>query len=282
MNTLVGRALSLGLFLLMAAGTAGAQSAPDGKLPTPLREVGFEQRLAENIPLDLPFVDSEGQPVVLGDFFGQERPVVLALVYYECPVLCNMILNGLVSSLDILSFNPGVEYEVVVVSFDPGETPALAKHKRTNILDQFGRPGTEGGFHFLTGDQAAIDAITDAVGFSYVYDAETDQFAHASGITILTPEGRISRYLFGVEYAPKDMRLALVESAQLKIGSAVDQLLLFCYLYDPQTGKYGAATMNLVRLGGGITVLGVVGFIALSRRRDRRLAANPNKGSEPS
>ena len=282
MNTLVGRALSLGLFLLMAAGTAGAQSAPDGKLPTPLREVGFEQRLAENIPLDLPFVDSEGQPVVLGDFFGQERPVVLALVYYECPVLCIMILNGLVSSLDILSFNPGVEYEVVVVSFDPGETPALAKHKRTNILDQFGRPGTEGGFHFLTGDQAAIDAITDAVGFSYVYDAETDQFAHASGITILTPEGRISRYLFGVEYAPKDMRLALVESAQLKIGSAVDQLLLFCYLYDPQTGKYGAATMNLVRLGGGITVLGVVGFIALSRRRDRRLAANPNKGSEPS
>ena len=282
MNILVGRALSLGLFLLIAAGSAGAQSAPDGNLPSPLREVGFEQRLGEDISLDLPFVDSAGNDVLLWDYFGQERPVVLALVYYECPVLCSMILNGLVSSLDILTFNPGVEYEVVVVSFDPGETPALARVKRKNLLDQFGRPGTEDGFHFLTGDQAAIDALTSAIGFSYVYDPDTDQFAHASGITILTPEGQISRYLFGVEYAPKDVRLALVESAQMKIGSAVDQLLLFCYLYDPQTGKYGAATMNLVRLGGGITVLGLVGFIALSRRRDRRLANNPNQGSQSS
>ncbi|RKZ16151.1 SCO family protein [bacterium] len=253
-----------------------------GSLPSPLREVGFEQRLGESISLDLPFVDSEGKSVLLADYFVADRPVVLALVYYECPVLCSMVLNGLVSSLDVLSFQPGQDYEVIVVSFDPGEGPELSRIKRTNTLDQLGREGAEDGVHFLTGDPASIDALTTAIGFSYVYDAEKDQYAHASGVTVLTPEGRISRYLFGVEYAPKDMRLALVESADLKIGSAVDQLLLFCYLYDPATGKYGAATMNLVRLGGGITVLGVIGFIALSRRRDRRLAAHPNQGSNPS
>jgi protein SCO1/2 len=268
--------------LLAAAAPAFAQSAPDSSLPSPLREVGFEQRLGEDVALDLPFVDSEGNEVLLGDYFGTERPVVLALVYYECPILCNMVLGGLVSSLDVLTFEPGKDYEVVVVSFDPGETPELAALKRTNTLDQLGREGAEAGFHFLTGKPASIDALTAAVGFSYVYDEETDQYAHASGVTILTPEGKVSRYLFGVEYAPKDMRLALVESAQMKIGSAVDQLLLFCYLYDPQTGKYGAATMNLIRLGGGITVFGVLGFIALSRRRDRRLAANSNQGPDPS
>ena len=270
------------LGLLLWALPAFAQNPPDPSLPSPLREVGFEQRLGEEIPLDLPFVDSAGNDVLLGDYFGTERPVVLALVYFECPILCSLVLNGLVSSLDVLTFEPGQDYEVVVVSFDPGETPELAALKRTNTLDQLGREGAEAGIHFLTGAPPSIDALTEAVGFSYTYDEDTDQFAHASGVTILTPEGKVSRYLFGVEYAPKDMRLALVESAQLKIGSAVDQLLLFCYLYDPQTGKYGAATMNLVRLGGGITVLGVVGFIMLSRWRDRRLAANPNQGPHPS
>jgi len=280
MTRITGLVLILGL--LSAAMPAVAQAPPDQDLPSPLREVGFEQRLAEDVPLDLPFVDSEGNDVLLGDYFGTERPVVLALVYFECPILCSMVLGGLVSSLDVLTFEPGQDYEVVVVSFDPGETPELAALKRTNTLDQLGREGAEKGIHFLTGDPASIDALTAAVGFSYVYDEATDQYAHASGVTILTPEGKVSRYLFGVEYAPKDMRLALVESAQLKIGSAVDQLLLFCYLYDPQTGKYGAATMNLVRLGGGITVLGVLGFIALSRRRDRRLTANSNQGPDPS
>jgi protein SCO1/2 len=269
------------LVLLLAA-PALAQTPPDPDLPSPLREVGFEQKLGEQVPLDLPFVDSEGNEVLLGDYFHEERPVVLALVYYECPILCSMVLGGLTSSLDVLTFDPGTDYEVVVVSFDPGETPELASLKRANTLDQLGREGAGKGIHFLTGQPSSIDALTSAVGFSYTYDEETDQYAHASGVTVLTPEGKVSRYLFGVEYAPKDMRLALVESAQLKIGSAVDQLLLFCYLYDPQTGKYGAATMNLVRLGGGVTVLGVLGFIWLSRRRDRRFATNQNKGPDPS
>ena len=272
----------LALALALCATPAWAQDAPDPNLPSPLREVGFEQRLGEQVPLDLPFVDSEGNEVLLGDYFGTERPVVLALVYFECPILCSMVLGGLVSSLDVLTFDPGEDYEVVVVSFDPGETAELAALKRTNTLDQLGREGAEAGIHFLTGEPTSIDALTSAVGFSYTYDEETDQYAHASGVTILTPEGKVSRYLFGVEYAPKDMRLALVESAQLKIGSAVDQLLLFCYLYDPQTGKYGAATMNLVRLGGGITVLGVVGFILISRRRDRLFANTQNKGPDAS
>jgi protein SCO1/2 len=272
----------LTLVLALCAAPSWAQQAPDSSLPSPLREVGFEQKLGDQVPLDLPFVDSEGNEVVLGDYFGAERPVVLALVYYECPILCSMVLGGLVSSLDILTFEPGADYEVVVVSFDPGETPELAALKRTNTIDQLGREGAEKGIHFLTGQPASIDALTSAVGFSYTYDEETDQYAHASGVTILTPEGKVSRYLFGVEYAPKDMRLALVESAQLKIGSAVDQLLLFCYLYDPQTGKYGAATMNLVRLGGGITLLGVVGFIVLSRRRDRLFATTKTKGPDAS
>jgi len=270
------------LVIVLWACPATAQTAPDANLPGPLREVGFEQNLGEQIPLDLPFVDSEGNEVLLGDYFGTERPVVLALVYYECPILCSMVLGGLVSSLDVLTFDPGTDYEVVVVSFDPGEGPELAALKRTNTLEQLGREGAGKGVHFLTGDPASIDPLTEAVGFSYTYDEETDQYAHASGVTILTPEGKVSRYLFGVEYAPKDMRLALVESAQMKIGTAVDQLLLFCYLYDPQTGKYGAATMNLVRLGGGITILGVVGFILISRRRDRLFANTQTKGPHAS
>lgn len=275
--------ISISLTLVLCASCAlSAHADNQGELPSPLRDVGFDQRLGESIPLDLPFVDSEGQPVQLGDYFGSNRPVVLALVYYECPVLCSMVLNGLVSSLDVLTFQPGEDYEVVVVSFDPGEGPDLARAKRTNILDQLGRPGAEAGVHFLTGQPPSIDALTSAVGFKYVYDEERDQFAHASGVTILTPSGQVSRYLFGVEYAPKDMRLALVESADSKIGGPVDQLLLYCYLYDPATGKYGAATMNMVRLGGGITVLGLLAFIALSRRRDRRLAAHPNEGSNQS
>ena len=187
MNTLAGRTLLVLLTLLVSAPTA-ARSETEGELPTPLRDVGFEQRLGESLPLDLPFTDSEGKAVRLGDYFGQERPVVLALVYFECPILCSMVLNGLVSSLDVLSFEPGEDYEVVVVSFDPGEGSDLARLKRTNTLDQLGREGAGAGIHFLTGDPSSIDPLTEAVGFSYVYDDETDQFAHAAGVTILTPE----------------------------------------------------------------------------------------------
>ena len=267
------RALSCAVLMIwgLVAAPAAAQTPPDENLPGPLREVGFEQKLGEQVPLDLVFRDETGADVRLGDLFVEDRPMILALVYYECPMLCNMILSGLMSSLDILTFEPGQDYDVLVVSFDPDETPLLANAKKHEYLAQLDRPGSDHGFHFLVGNPAEIDAITDAVGFSYIYDEEKDEFAHASGVTVLTPEGKISRYLFGIEYAPKDLRLALVESSQLKIGSAVDQLLLFCYNYDPATGKYGAATMNLVRLGGAITVLGLLGFILLSRRRDRRV-----------
>ena len=249
----------------------------DASLPGDLREVGFDQRLGEDVPLHLTFTDESGEEVRLGKFFESEKPVVLALVYYECPMLCDMILSGLTTSLEILSFDPGTDYEVVVISFDPGEDHYLASAKKRRYMEQFGRPGTEGGFHFLTGKQENIDTITDAVGFTYSYDEARDEYAHASGITILTPEGTISRYLFGAEYAPKDLRLALVDSGDSKIGSAVDQLLLFCYNYDPNTGKYGAATMNLVRLGGALTLVAVIAFIVISRRRDRQSVRVPNE-----
>jgi protein SCO1 len=267
-------ALALGALALLA--TPVRAQTESGDLPGPLREVGFEQRLGEELPLDTVFRDETGQEVRLGDFFT-DRPVVLALVYFECPMLCQMILDGLVSSLDILTFTPGNEYEVVVVSFDPREDHVVAAAKKRNYMTQFGRPGTEAAFHFLTGEPASIDALTQAVGFSYVYDAEKDEFAHASGITVVTGEGRISRYLFGIEYPPKDLRLALVESAQMKIGSAVDQLLLFCYNYDPTTGKYGAATMRLVQAGGVVTVLALLSFIVLARRRDQQLTSASNQ-----
>ena len=255
---------------------ATAQDEQPGDLPGPLREVGFEQRLGEQVPLDAIFRNEAGEEVRLGDYFT-DRPVVLALVYFECPMLCNMILTGMISSLDILTFTPGEEYEVVVVSFDPREDHYLATAKKRESMAQYDRPGTEGGFHFLTGEQGSIDALTQAVGFTYVFDEAEDEFAHASGLTVLTSEGKISRYLFGIEYAPKDLRLALIESAQLKIGSAVDQLLLFCYDYDPTTGKYGAATLRLVQAGGAVTVLALLVFIVLSRRRDQQLVRASNQ-----
>ena len=272
-------AMALMAFASVADARYGKQERvqDDGSLPGDLREVGFDQNLGEDLPLDLTFTDDRGETVTLGSYFESGRPVVLALVYYDCPMLCNMIINGLVSSLDILTFDPGTDYDVVVVSFDPTEDHYLAAAKKRGYMEQFGRPGTEGGFHFLTGTQENIDAITDAVGFRYTFDEASGEYAHASGVTVVTPEGTISRYLFGVEYAPKDLRLALVESAESKIGSAVDQLLLFCYAYDPATGQYGAATMNLIRLGGAITLLAVLTFIIVSRRRDRSVASVANQ-----
>jgi protein SCO1 len=234
-----------------------------------LREVGIDQKLDNPVPLDLEFTDENGKTVKLGDYFGS-RPVVLALVYYECPMLCTQVLNGLVGSLEALTFDAGRDYDVVVVSFDPGETPALATEKRKTYLTRYGRPGTEVGVHFLTGRQEAITALTQAVGFRYAYDAEIDQFAHPAAITVLTPAGHVSRYLYGIEFAPRDLRLALVEATDGKIGTAVDQALLFCYHYDPQTGKYGFVIMNVIRLGGVLTLAGLGAFILLNLRRERR------------
>lgn len=238
-----------------------------------LREVGLDQKLDAQVPLDLTFSDEQGREVKLGSFFTGRRPVVLALVYYECPMLCTEVLNGLVGSAETLTLTAGRDYDIVVVSFDPGETPALAAQKKTAYLKRYGRPEGAEGMHFLTGREPAIEALTNAVGFRYKYDPSIDQFAHTAVLTVLTPEGRVSRYLYGIEYAPRDLKLALVEAADGKIGSAVDKALLFCYHYDPETGKYGLAIMNVVRLGGILTVAGLATFILMNlRRRPQTLA----------
>ena len=219
------------------------------------------------MPLDLTFRDETGQPVTLGQYFGS-KPVILALVYYECPMLCTLTLNGLVSALKAVSFDVGNQFNVVTVSFNPAETPNLAAAKKETYLKSYGRAGADAGWHFLTGDAANIKRLVDAVGFRYRYVPEQKQFAHAAGITVLTPSGKIARYFFGVEFAPRDLRLGLVEAANEKIGSPVDQLLLYCFHYDPVTGKYGAVVMNIIRLGGVVTVLALGGAVLIMRRRE--------------
>ena len=238
-------------------------------LPAPLRDVGIDQKLDGQVPPDLVFRDETGRTVKLGDYFGT-KPVVLSLVYYDCPMLCTQVLNGLAGSLKALTFNAGEQFLVLTVSFDPRETPELAAGKKKAYLEHYSRPGAAEGWRFLTGSESSIEALTRAVGFRYRYDAEKAQFAHASGIMILTPQGRLSRYFYGIEYAPRDLRLGLVEASNGRIGSPVDQLLLFCYHYDPATGKYGAVVMNFVRLGGAATVLTLGTMVALFLRRDAR------------
>jgi protein SCO1/2 len=246
---------------------------PPGKAATEqvpiLRDVGIDQKLDATLPLDLPFVDENGRDVTLRQYFGA-RPVVLALVYYECPMLCIQVLNGLSGSLQALTFSAAREFDVVAVSFDPGETPALAAERRKDFLSRYRRDAASGGVHFLTGRQESIERLAAAIGFRYAYDPAIDQYAHPAAITILTPEGRVSRYLFGIEFAPRDLRLALIEAADEKIGTFVDQALLFCYHYDPETGRYGLVIMNLVRLAGALTLAALVGFIVFSLRRERQ------------
>jgi protein SCO1/2 len=235
-------------------------------IPESLRNVGIDQKLNEQVPPGLVFRDETGKVVHLGEYFGS-KPVVLALVYFECPMLCTQVLNGLVSSLKTLNFTIGKEFEVITVSFNPHEGPPLAAAKKEAYLDRYSRPGSEGGWHFLTGGEEAIQALTKAVGFRYAYDSRTGQFAHASGIMLLTPQGRVSRYFYGIEYAPRDVRLGLVEASANKIGTVTDQLLLFCYNYDPREGKYSAVILNLIRLGGVLTLLALgVAWFAWFRR----------------
>jgi protein SCO1/2 len=239
-------------------------------LPGALLGVGIDQKLDQQVPLDLVFKDEAGRPVPLSTYFHSGKPVILALVYYRCPMLCTQILNGLAGSLKAVSLDPGRDFEIVAVSFDPKDTPETAASKKQMYMRRFGRPNTANGWHLLTGDEANIKTLTDTV----------DQFAHASGIMVLTPEGRLSRYFYGVEYQPRDVRLGLVEASQNKIGSPVDQILLFCYHYDPVTGKYGAVVMNLVRFAGAsfTLVCGVFLFIFLRRdvRNDRRSVLRSN------
>lgn len=238
-------------------------------LPTALRDVKIEQKLNQQLPLDLTFRDETGQSVKLGQYFGQ-RPVVLSLVYYECPMLCTQVLNGMLESVRVLPFQLGKEYDVVTISFDPRETPELAQSKKkiyVGYLPERMQANANAGWHFLTGDAESIRQITDAVGFRYHYDESTKQFAHASGIMIATPQGKLSRYYYGISYSARDMRLGLIESSENKIGTAADELLLYCYHYDPTKGKYGAAVMNIVRAGGIATLLVIVGMFFVLRRR---------------
>jgi protein SCO1/2 len=239
-------------------------------LPAGLQGVGIEQKLDGQIPLDLVFHDEGGRDVRLGSFFQSKKPVVLAPVYYRCPMLCTQILTGLESCLKAVSLDPARDFEVVAVSFDPKDTPAIAESKKAMYLKRYGRPGTANGWHFLTGDEANIKALLDAIGYSVKYDPKTDQYAHASGIMIATPEGRLARYFYGVEYAPRDVRLGLVEASQNRIGTPADQLLLFCFHYDPATGKYGAIAMNLVRFAGAAFSLIGGTFLFIMLRRDIR------------
>lgn len=237
-------------------------------MPALLREVGFDQNLNHSVPLDIPLKDEDGRGVRLGELFGS-RPVVLALVYYECPMLCTQVLNSLTSTLATLSLDPGSDFEVVIVSFDPRETPALAAAKKSAYLARYKRPRANGGWHFLTGDQPSIDRLTRAVGFRYVWDAPLKQFAHPSGVTVLTPDGRLARYLFGIDYGPRDLRFALIEASAGRVGSKVDQVLLYCYHYDPQRGRYGFLVMRALRLAGAATVLALGTFIVVMIRRER-------------
>jgi protein SCO1/2 len=257
----------------VAAQPRGPMSIPPGRaaaeqIPA-LREVGIDQKLDGAIPLDAPFTDDAGKDVTIGQYFGS-RPVVLALVYYECPMLCIQTLTGLSGSLEALAFNPGKEFELVVVSIDPGETPALAANSKKTFLKRYGRQGVDGNVHFLTGREASIKPLADAVGFRYAYDRDIDQYAHPAAITVLTADGRVSKYLYGIEFAPRDLRLSLVEAAGGRIGTAIDQALLFCYHYDPETGKYGFVIMNVIRLGAALTVVALAGSIVFALRRERR------------
>jgi protein SCO1/2 len=254
-------------------------------IPAPLREIGFDQHLDQQLPLDAPLRDEAGRAVRLGDYFGR-RPVVLVFAYYDCPMLCTLAINGLSSALNVLSLKPGADFEIVTVSIDARDTPASAALKKSGYLERYKRPGAAAAWHFLTGDQPSIDRLTRAAGFRYAWDQDTKQFAHPTGIIVLTPEGRMARYLFGIEYGPRDLRLAIVEASSGRIGSPVDALLLYCYHYDPMTGRYGLVIMRAMRIAGATTVLALGGLIFFMVRNERRrgslVVAGGSTGRVPS
>src|SRR5467141_3265141 len=261
--------------LLALSSAAAAQTIPDnvGKsssgLPAQLQNVGFEPQLNAQLPLDVNLRGESGRDVQLREYFGR-TPVVLALVYYGCPMLCNQVEMGVVGSLKMLSFNPARDYEVLFISFDPRETPDMAAKKKAAALSRFGRPETGAGWHFLTGKEEAIRAVATAANFRYSFDAKHNLFAHASGIMLLTPDGRISRYFYGVEYPSRDVRLGLVDASAGKIGTPIDHLLLFCFEYNPESARYSATILKIIRLGGLVTILTIVAGILIFRRRDVR------------
>lgn len=256
------------LALSLVEGDRAAAAQGETRADTMLAGIDVQQKLGATLPMDARFRDETGREVTLDELIA-DRPVVIAPVYYECPMLCTLVLEGFVKALRPLGFVPGKEFDVIVVSFDPGETSELAARKKAAYLDLYGKEETAGGWYFLTGTETEIRRVTDAIGFRYVYDAERDEYAHAASIVLATPEGKLARYFFGVEYSTRDLRLGLVEAAAGKIGSVVDQFLLYCYHYDPSTGRYSAAVLNLVRLGGVATVSALLLFFLAMRRMEK-------------
>lgn len=244
----------------------GILSPPANVRPPGLKNVGIQQNLNQQIPPDLSFTDDLGRKVRIGDYFGR-KPMILSLVYYNCPMLCGEVLSGLENSLRMMKFDVGKEFDVLTVSFDPKETPEMAAAKKAVFLKRYKRPGAEQGWHFLVGPAESVEALTKAAGFEYQFDPKTGQFAHATAIMILTPEGKIAQYYYGVEYPPKDLRLGLVQASQNKIGNMVDALLLYCYHYDPEQGKYSATILRVLRVAGAATALFLGTFIFLLVRR---------------
>jgi len=255
---------------MTGAPTSGYKLEPGASstgVPRALRGIGFDQHINDRIPLDVPFRDEEGRTVAIGDYFGK-RPVVLLFAYYDCPMLCTQVINGLSSALGVLSLEPGKDFEIVTVSFNPKDTPETARTKKAIYIERYKKAGAAQAWHFLSGDQPSIDRLTKAAGFRYTWDADTKQFAHPTGVMVLTPDGRLARYLFGIEYGPRDLRYAIVEASAGRVGNAVDTLLLYCYHYDPETGRYGLAIMRTVRIVAAGTVLALAGFIVVMVRRE--------------
>jgi protein SCO1/2 len=255
-------------FAQMNGTVASSADTQQNTRPSVLQQVGIDQNLGEQLPLDARFKDESGKDVVLGDFFQSKRPVLLAIVYYDCPMLCTQVLNGMTSAIGVMKFTAGKEFDVVAVSIDPRETPEIAAAKKKTYIQRYRREGAEQAFHFLTGQQPAITAVTKAAGFRYVWDEKTQQYAHQSALILVTPDGKVAQYYYGIEYSPKDMRLGMIEASKEHIGNLADQVVLFCYHYDPTTGKYGAMLMNVVRAGGALTVMLLVGFVFVSIRKE--------------
>ena len=264
-------ALALGAVLLAHAGPASAQAQGQTAQGAPelLEEVGFDQKLGSQVPLDTWFRDASGEKIQLSSIINGDKPVILAMVYYECPMLCTLVLNGMLRAFSVLEPKVEQDFDVVAISIDQDETPFLASQKKREYVNRYRRPESAPGWHFLTGEASQIQAVAESIGFRFAYDEKNDQWAHASGLVVLTPQGKASRYLYGVEYRTKDLRLSLVEASQGKIGTIVDDLLLLCFQYDPSIGKYSLAVMNTLRIGAVLTILLLGGFVLLSLKKEK-------------
>jgi protein SCO1/2 len=266
------RLLAFALCLSPLAFSLGASAQPAGVRPPVLKDVGIDQLLNNQVPLDLEFRDESGRTVKLSEYF-KDKPIVLSLVYYNCPQLCTQVLTGLLGTLKTLPMTPGKEFVNLTVSFDPRETPELAAAKKAEYMKRYKKPEAEAGWHFLTGEEPAIQALTKAVGFRYVWDPVTKQYAHASGIIVLTPQGKVSRYFYGIEYAPRDVRFGVIDASAGKVGSLADRIIFYCYQYDPERGTYGLVVMRILRVFAGMTITTLVALFLFLRRKEKQKAA---------